>query len=177
MILFWISVFVLWCVLSRWARKGVQDFFEADLTLHSTEGLYLRRWILFRTVPRVLAKRLPMWLRRLVDHRVFLHIMSGPDPDRALHNHPWRAFAVVLWGGYTQHRKGRDSGYRKRVERIRWFNALRWDDYHKIVSVIPGTITLMVGGPREREWSFLVDGKDIVWTEYLGVPAGTELDD
>ncbi len=128
---------------------------------------YLTRWDLIRT---------RTW-------RVYVHLLSAPDADRHLHNHPswWRC--VVLSGGYEQDVKrlvlgatgmptynflGRlwtESKPERRV--VRWVNTFDRLDYHRIVSVKPNTWTLCFSGAREASWGFLVDGSHVDHTEYL----------
>ena len=59
--------------------------------------------------------------------RVYLHRFTGSDPDRGLHDHPWRrAFSIILSGWYVEERR---TGTRQ----VRWFNSLAGDTFHRVV--------------------------------------------
>lgn len=98
--------------------------------------------------------------------RVYLHQFHAPDgPD--LHNHPshW-SFSIVLWGSYSE-----DTPERR--QRVRWFNWVPADKYHRIVSLYPGpgarsVWTLFVCGPLARSadgalkgWGFWRNGRHV----------------
>lgn len=137
------------------------------LTNPITGGLYLTRWQLFTPYG---------WFTRWVC-QVQLHVMSGPDPDRHMHNHPWFAVCFVLRGGYLQKVMSPRWGNRRRGVRVRFVNVLRLGDYHKIVSVLPGTVTVCVCGPAFRSWGFMVNGENVHWRKYLGLENGQKSDD
>lgn len=117
--------------------------------------VYLTRFILVMTP----------WLH------VYLHRIWFPDPDRHVHNHPWRAFALILHGGYVNEvvtpswdptlLAGAPTMTNFHAHNAPCINTLRDDQYHRIVTVLPNTWTLLVGGRRVREWGFLVDGTHI----------------
>lgn len=63
----------------------------------------------------------------LLGWRFYLHRFVGSDPDRGLHDHPWRkAFSVILSGWYWEETR---SGTRK----VKWFNSLTGDTFHRVV--------------------------------------------
>jgi hypothetical protein len=105
--------------------------------------------------------------------------MSGPDLDRHLHNHPWHATAVILWGGYIERVHNPRTGYYgTHQHRTGDRNELDWSGYHKIHSLHLGTTwTLLFAGAKERDWGFWVDGKHVPYRTYLGLPADHELED
>lgn len=127
-----------------------------SVVLRSLSGaLYLTRWNLLTTP----------WFR------VYVHRIDGPDPDRAPHNHPTEWCCFVLHGGYTHVRvrvptfsnmpsrtyTGHLWGYPLPTERIRWWNHMTRDVYHRITDVKPHTWTLCFSGPRkDTAWGFLV---------------------
>lgn len=116
--------------------------------------------------------------------RVYLHEFLAPDGP-GHHNHPsaW-SFSIVLWGSYTEEileverkwtrlaggwsllRQGR-----VRTRRVRWFNWIAADRYHRIAELHPGpgatgVWTLFVCGPLTgRGWGFYVTGKGHVPVE------------
>jgi hypothetical protein len=92
--------------------------------------------------------------------RIYLHRFHAPDgPD--LHNHPsaW-SFSIVLWGSYTE-----DTLAGRR--RVRWFNWVPAQKYHRIVSLYPGpgarsVWTIFICGPLTgRGWGFLRNGRHV----------------
>lgn len=116
--------------------------------------------------------------------RIFLHRFHGPDPDRHLHNHPWRAFSIILKGGYTEQvwtplPSPLSSTVRKayRFHTALSINHIAWDCYHKIADVEAGTWSLVFGGQYERSWGFLVDGAHVPWRTYLNLASSTTLED
>lgn len=88
--------------------------------------------------------------------RVYLHRFVGSDPDRGLHDHPWRwAMSLVLLGWYweaTRHY----SGFR----RVRWFNFLTGDTFHRVV-LTPDAHLEDMRTPREVWTIFIVPARDV----------------
>lgn len=103
----------------------------------------------------------------------YIHEIHSADSDRHLHDHPWAwAHSTILAGGYTEKRRGHT------------FQALQYTHYsagdlvqlrarhwHCIQSVLPGTVTLFLAGPRVQDWGFLVDGHKIPHRAYLAARA------
>ena len=104
---------------------------------------------------------------------LYLHRFVDSDPDRGLHDHPWRrAASLVLSGGYDELRlvqrpgPGADEAgvttphIRKRCVRPWRLNLLRGSDYHRVV-LRDGrpAWTLFVHGPRVKGWGFLRGGR------------------
>lgn len=157
------------------AHKECKWSFFGKITIKNpeTHEPYLTRYILART---------PFF-------RVFLHQFHQPDPDREVHNHPWRATSIILKGGYTEmvvHAWDRSSmwwSFRDMEAVGQWgqwrpkVNRLKEGEYHRIVSVLPGTWSLVFGGRYFRDWGFLVDSQHIDWRTYLNIPAETQLND
>ncbi len=84
--------------------------------------------------------------------RVYLHRFVGSDPDRGLHDHPWAwAASFILAGRYNEER--RDG-----MHRVRWFNFLVGDNFHRVI-LPPGGLDVWtvfvhrVG--RSKPWGFL----------------------
>lgn len=101
--------------------------------------------------------------------RVYLHQFHAPDGP-GHHNHPsaW-SFSVVLWGSYTEeimtgtsHNTvvGHGIGPVVARRRVRWFNWISADRYHRIAELHPGpgtrnVWTVFVCGPLTgRGWGF-----------------------
>jgi hypothetical protein len=93
----------------------------------------------------------------------YLHRFVESDPDRGLHDHPWRrAVSLVLVGGYDEVRgKGEGLGDPEvRAVRPGRLNFLRGEDFHRVV-LREGrpAWTLFVHGPRIKGWGFLQQGR------------------
>lgn len=123
--------------------------------------IYLTRFIIVRTP----------WLH------IYVHRIHFPDPDRHVHNHPWRAQCLILWGGYVEEvvtpapvrsglRNFLDDTTEFRAHARADVNTLADNEYHRIVDVLPGTWSLLLGGRRFRPWGFLVDGEHVDDHEY-----------
>lgn len=93
---------------------------------------------------------------------IYLHNFVIGDHDRHMHNHPWSwAFSIILCGSYTEHRLG------GKPRRVRWFNFLTFEDYHRVTELHGEVWTLFLCGPRKQDWGFLVKGKHIQHEEYF----------
>jgi hypothetical protein len=63
----------------------------------------------------------------LFSWRFYLHRFVDSDPNNGLHCHPWsRAFSVILSGWYFEQTR---AGTKK----VRWFNALNSDSFHRVI--------------------------------------------
>lgn len=94
----------------RWLLRRLTDYLPCRII--AEEGSpYLERYYLFT----------------ILGWRFYLHQFVGSDPDRGLHDHPWsRAYSIILAGWYWEHTR---SGPR----RVRWFNSLTGDTFHRVV--------------------------------------------
>jgi hypothetical protein len=84
--------------------------------------------------------------------RVYLHRFVASDPDQGLHDHPWPwAFSILLAGWYWEHRR---DGVRK----VRWFNWLIGDSFHRVVLDDRHVWTIFAHRARRvKPWGFLRD--------------------
>lgn len=63
----------------------------------------------------------------LFDHRFYLHRFVASDPDRGLHDHPWkRAYSLILSGYYVELT-------RIGSHEVFWFNSLTHDKFHRVL--------------------------------------------
>lgn len=101
---------------------------------------------------------------------IYLHKMSAPDPGLDLHDHPWSFASLILWGGYTEERcEAREAcnvAYLANVfvgvprgREVTWkpgsFHRLGLNECHRITKLTRRTCwTLVLRGPRVREWGF-----------------------
>jgi len=111
------------------------------------------------------------YVGRVLGWTVYLHRFVSSDPERHLHNHPWRhSLALVLAGGYvedvvTNLCAWSSGGVLTERRKVRWFNAIQGAKFHRISAAQPGTWTLFAHGPRqvlpdglEKGWGFLTAG-------------------
>lgn len=87
--------------LFRWgmrrATKTRPDFVIGDQ--------YLQRWWITPWSGLYRDVKHKTWWQWLVTRLpgVYLHLFSGSDDDRALHDHPWPSCSILLMGGYYEH--------------------------------------------------------------------------
>jgi len=136
--------------LSRWTRRlllRLTDRLPARVIKGPDGAPFLERYHLLR---------LP-----LVGAEVMIHRFVASDPDRGLHDHPWRwAAALLLAGSYDElvvPRIDAPKGerFRRRLGplRVNWVRPRR---FHRVL-LAPGSDawTLFVTGPRMKVWGFL----------------------
>lgn len=91
----------------------------------------------------------------------YIHRFLDSDPDRGLHDHPWRrAVGIVLAGGYLEQRLVGDE-VEERVLGPGRVNRLTGDDFHRIV--LPGNTeawTLFLHTGSVKGWGFLTSTRD-----------------
>lgn len=128
------------------------SFHRFDITGGGDDStVYLRRW------------SLQLWR----GWSIKVHLFFRPDGDSCLHDHPWRFWTLVLWGGYVERVETgeevscrpltlhyRPAEYRQTILRLRRRNAL----------------TLVLSGPRERRWGFWTSDGWRHWKEFLARP-------
>jgi len=86
-----------------------------------------------------------------------VHHWLSQDDDRAFHDHPWWFWTFVLWGSYTDcSPEGPDVLH---TGSIRFRRALH---RHTVIPGPDGAWTILLTGPRTRNWGFweqLSDGR------------------
>lgn len=108
------------------------------------------------------------YLATLLGRRYYLHLFLGSDPDRGIHNHPWKsAWSFILAGWYFEELRGPTKSGGRRTRKVSWFNRLTGDTCHRIV--LPSTKpvwTLFSHSVGDvQEWGFFTRIK----------PAGTKV--
>lgn len=109
---------------------------------------------------------------------VYLHDLNLPDSDRFPHDHPWAFCSIVLRGGYTEVVYQPVFGCVRQVDgrmaqrtvrrHSRWSaHRMGTDVAHEITQVQPRTKTLVLCGPRSRNWGFWTDNGFVPWQEYV----------
>jgi hypothetical protein len=147
------------------------------------------RWIATRCQERLILKgdetylaRYYVWPRDRDDDRrdltrpwwtwrVLLHRIELPDTDRHLHDHPWAFASIVLVGGYIEERPSvHGTPWAQMSWRRPWtFAFRRASALHRIRHVEPGTWTLIICGPRRREWGYGTPKGWVRWDRYWGL--------
>lgn len=134
----------------RWA------FFKwADIPSAADESLvYLRRLRILQT---------PWFM-------FYLHWIFEPDNDRDPHDHPMSFWSFIVRGGYTEvvyHDLGlaAHGPYRRCLFSLHKMPRT-WA--HKITDIRPGTVTLLLGGPRRQKWGFWTAQGWARWEDYPG---------
>jgi len=95
------------------------------------------------------------YLRRYrLGRHVYLHHFIGGDVDRFLHDHPWNAVSLVLRGSYEEELLSTRIEW-PRLRKVRWFNRINGETFHRICQVEPDTWTLVFRGNRYKRWGFL----------------------
>lgn len=128
--------------LAKWLRL------EPHQIIGDEKNPYLKRWYI---IPR----------NRFLN--IYLHQFLRSDDDRALHDHPWWFASLLIRGAYWEHRQDRPLTYRS-LRRAPSLAFRRADTAHRVE--LDGDAfdegwrefpawTLIVTGPREREWGFL----------------------
>lgn len=135
--------------MQAWAR-GIMQVRQPDFVIGDN---YIKRWWV---VPRNDMSNL------------YLHLMTGDDDDRALHDHPWENTSIILAGGYTEITPD-GSFERKPGEVIK----RRAADAHRLVlhrddagKPIP-CLTLFATGQWERDWGFHCPKGWVPWREFV----------
>jgi hypothetical protein len=85
---------------------------------------------------------------------VRIHHWLGPDDDRAFHDHPWWFITLMLKGTYTDYGPG--GADRLHAGSLRYRRALH---QHTVIPGKNGAWTLLVTGPKVRNWGFWANGK------------------
>jgi hypothetical protein len=89
---------------------------------------------------------------------VRIHHWLGPDDDRAFHDHPWWFITLVLRGSYADYNYNPATVDQLRAGSVRFRPALH---QHTVVPGARGAWTLVLTGPKSRNWGFWRGGKFI----------------
>ena len=148
-ILIAMTVFLLWLVLGgRRQRNGIGGFLSVRrITGLDGSDYLIRRYLLPRN--RVF--------------NVYLHKFLGSDDDRALHDHPWYSFSILLKGNLIEHLP--DGTTRKfKTGKI----TVRSPEFQHRIELPEGesAMTLFITGPVVRTWGFICPKGWMSWKSY-----------
>lgn len=99
---------------------------------------------------------------------VYVHFIYREDLDPVPHDHPWQFWSLILRGGYTEelHLDPRDRDGKVLIANgiPRWtWHHFPLERAHRIVYVLPRTVTLCIVGRKRRVWGFY---DNHVWIDY-----------
>lgn len=118
-----------------------------------------KRWGVFETF--VIGKQdNPMMKRvRLLQtpwFGLYVHFIYREDLDPVPHDHPWNFWRLVIRGGYLEHYLTKPATGKYRLTSPgRWRPSyVPTTHAHRIVTVAPGTVSLVLVGKKQRVWGF-----------------------
>lgn len=105
------------------------------------------------------AYKSELTLFRDAEETVKLVFWYAPDPRPTPHTHPWPFASRILHGGYKEERYSLSGQYlESRVYRAGDVNICPMHAPHRVVEVLPGTVTLMECGQDSGAWHEVVNG-------------------
>lgn len=144
-------------------EAGARWAFMRRFTIYKNDAIYLDRLRIVQTP----------WFG------VYLHRIEQPDLDRDPHDHPWTFGSLVLRGGYVERYHPFPHVARDLRVSVRTWARWTWHTMgtaaaHRILTVQPKTVTLVLVGRRVREWGFHTEGGFVPWRPYLAEQAASE---
>lgn len=139
---------------SLWQWLSVLLSGRPHFYIGGNERPYMLRWYL---IPR------NAWMN------VYLHKFMRDDDDRALHDHPWWFVSVMLWGSYLEWRPDQLHAGAIRPRRRGWLSAVfRFaEDRHRVTLDRGPCWTLVITGPKSREWGFWCPQGFVHWKNFV----------
>jgi hypothetical protein len=146
--------------LDRFLAKHLRYFEVTSKEIGANEGdVYLRRYYIYT------GKYRP---------HIYIHHFLESDYDRAMHDHPWGFTTVMLWGGYWEHVPTFTDFVSGHIfSKKTWYGpgtirGVKANHIHRVELPEGKTAwTLMIVGPRERDWGFWIKaGKWCFWRKY-----------
>lgn len=138
----------------------------------STDG---KRWALFQRfdIHDPITGKLYLKRYRIVETPFFgfyIHFIYGPDPQGAVHNHPYNFIAFAIKGSYVEKFvDSEDGSVLFPAIRTVWFTNIKYrKDFHRITSTSkPPVITILFRGIRRDDWGFLTPNGFVPHKPYL----------
>lgn len=108
-----------------------------------------------------------------------LHQILRADDDRCVHDHPWVFLRIILWGGYEEIHATHDGEERVSIRKP-WRPWAPWRVYrcpagfrHRITRLLgKSSWSLVVAGPRFREWGFYTLRGWMAWRQFVDAAWG-----
>ena len=97
---------------------------------------------------------------------LYLHKYLGSDDDRALHDHPWSSWSLLLWGNLyelTETKNGQEK-IRRIWPLIPKYRSAKYS--HRLILKGNKAMTLFLTGKKTREWGFHCPKGWIHWTQF-----------
>jgi hypothetical protein len=88
---------------------------------------------------------------------LYVHFIYREDLDPIPHDHPWQFWRMVLRGGYQENYTewpNVTAQTHARVVRALRPSRVPTSHAHHITSVLPGTVSVVLVGPKHRTWGF-----------------------
>lgn len=124
---------------------------KADQTIGEN---YLLRWFLIRK-PGI--------------RNLYLHRYLGSDDDRALHDHPWSSWSVLLWGNIVEITA---QGEKRIWPLLPKYRSAEYS--HRLKLKSKGALTLFYTGKKVREWGFHCPKGWVHWRDFTD-PDGNQV--
>lgn len=107
---------------------------------------YMLRWFLIRK-PGI--------------RNLYLHKYLGSDDDRALHDHPWRSWSILLWGNLIEVTPDGEKRIRLLMPKFR-----SAEFSHRLILKSNTAVTLFYTGKKVREWGFHCPKGWVHWRDF-----------
>lgn len=124
---------------------------DPDFIIGGADNPYLMRWFV---IPRNYI------------FNIYLHRFLRSDDDRALHDHPWFNFSLLLWGEYTEHTIPAGGVQRRIIYRAGDLKFRSAWYAHRVELHAGPCWSLFVTGPRLRHWGFHCPAGWRHWREF-----------
>ncbi len=131
------------------ALEGLRPPREPDFVIGGAERPYMLRWFL---IPRNEVFNL------------YYHRILRDDDDRALHDHPWPSFSVMILG---QLREITPEGSRVIRAGDTVFRGAEFAHRLELIDGQPAE-TLFITGPKVRDWGFHCPKGWVGWRAFVG---------
>jgi len=92
---------------------------------------------------------------------LYIHHYLGSDDDRALHDHPWASWSILLWGHLIEVTA---DGEKRIWPLIPKFRSAEYS--HRLILKGRRATTLFYTGKKTREWGFHCPKGWVHWTKF-----------
>ena len=99
---------------------------------------------------------------------IYYHRILRDDDDRALHDHPWPSFSIMVSGQMVE---VTPEGERLIKPRDCVYRGPEFAHRLQLVDAAP-VETLFITGPKVRDWGFHCPGGFVQWRDFVGDDVG-----